>query len=120
MLFRSDMSENFIDPLKTDLMGIFRGLLSQKEEFVYWSTEESVSVPRQFEPSKNEKLLIETSDYPAQFAELVTNSVNSERRANAMRVVVSEVIMGGLALPNLDKRNYWEFITTTRDWVPSP
>jgi hypothetical protein len=27
--------------------------------------------------------------------------------------------MGGLALPNLDRRNYWEFITTTRDWVPS-
>jgi hypothetical protein len=28
--------------------------------------------------------------------------------------------MGGLALPDLDRRNYWEFITTTRDWVPTP
>lgn len=114
-----DMSENFIEPLRTDLLGIYRGLLSQKEDFVYWSTEDSLSVPRQFEPSKNEKLLIETSDYPDQFAELVNNSVKSERRANAIRVVVSEVIMGGLALPNLDRRNYWEFITTTRDWVPT-
>lgn len=116
----ADMAENFIDPLRTDLNGIYRGLLSQKDDFVYWSTEESLSVPRQFEPSKNEKLLIETSDYPLQFAELVNNSVNSERRSNAMRVVVNEVIMGGLALPNLDRRSYWEFITTTRDWVPTP
>ena len=116
----ADMAENFIDPLRTDLLSIYRGLLSQKDDFVYWSTEESLSVPRQFEPSKNEKLLIETSDYPLQFAELVNNSVNSERRSNAMRVVVNEVIMGGLALPNLDRRSYWEFITTTRDWVPTP
>ncbi len=116
----ADMAENFIDPLRTDLLGIYRGLLSQKDEFIYWSTEDSISVPRQFEPSKNEKLLIETADYPAQFAELVNNSVNSERRSNAMRVVVNEVIMGGLALPNLDRRGYWEFITTTRDWVPTP
>jgi hypothetical protein len=115
----ADMAENFIDPLNSDLLGIYRGLLSQKEDFAYWSTEESISVPRNFEPSKNEKLLIETADYPNQFAELVNNSVASDRRANAMRVVVSEVIMGGLALPNLDHRNYWEFITTTRDWVPS-
>jgi len=119
-LLVADMAENFIDPLRTDLLGIYRGLLSQKDAFVYWSTEESLSVPRQFEPSKNEKLLIETSDYPDQFAELVNNSVNSERRTNAMRVVVNEVLMGGLALPNLDPRNYWEFITTTRDWVPTP
>jgi len=119
-LLVADMAENFIDPLRGDLLGIYRGLLGEKKEFVNWSTEESPSVPRQFEPSKNEKLLIETSDYPAQFAELVNNSVNSERRTNAMRVVVNEVLMGGLALPNLDRRNYWEFITTTRDWVPSP
>lgn len=114
-----DMAENFITPLRNDLLGIFRGLLSQKTEFDKWATEQELSVPRIFEPSKNEKLLIETSEYPEKFAELVNNSVVSERRANAMRVVVSEVIMGGLALPNLDRRNYWEFITTTRDWVPS-
>ena len=116
----ADMAENFIDPLRGDLMSIYRGLLNAKKEFIDWSTEESLSVPRHFEPSKNEKLLIETANYPAQFAELVTNSVVSEKRANAMRQVVDEVIMGGLALPNLDRRNYWEFITTTRDWVPTP
>jgi hypothetical protein len=116
----SDMAENFIDPLRSDLLSIYRGLLNTKKEFIDWSTEESLSVPRNFEPSKNEKLLIETSDYPAQFAELINNSVVSEKRANAMRQVVDEVIMGGLALPNLDRRNYWEFITTTRDWVPTP
>jgi hypothetical protein len=116
----ADMAENFIDPLRTDLMSIYRGLLNAKKEFIDWSTEESLSVPRNFEPSKNEKLLIETADYPAQFAELVTNSVVSEKRTNAMRQVVDEVIMGGLALPDLDRRNFWEFITTTRDWVPTP
>ena len=118
----ADMAENFIEPLRSDLLGIYRALAGEKtkKEFINWSTEDSPSVPRQFEPSKNEKLLIEISDYPATFAELVNNSVNSDRRANAMRVVVNEVIMGGLALPDLDKRNYWEFISTTRDWVPSP
>ena len=118
----ADMAENFIEPLRGDLLSIYRGLVDPelKKEFINWSTEESQSVPRQFEPSKNEKLLIETADYPAQFAELVNNSVNSERRANALRVVVNEVIMGGLAIPDLDRRSYWEFITTTRDWVPSP
>lgn len=116
----SDMAENFIEPLRMDLMNIYRGLLGAKKEFVDWSTEDSISVPRHFEPSKNEKLLIETADYPTQFGELVHNSVVSEKRTNAMRQVVDEVIMGGLALPNLDRRNYWEFITTTRDWVPTP
>jgi hypothetical protein len=116
----ADMAANFIDPLRADLLSIYRGLLNAKEEFVEWSTEESLSVPRHFEPSKNEKLLIETSDYPAQFAELVNYSVVSEKRTNAMRQVVDEVIMGGLALPDLDRRNYWEFITTDRDWIPTP
>ena len=119
-LLVADMAENFLEPLRKDLQGIYRGLLTQKEEFVKWSTEESPSVPRQFEPSKNEKLLIETADYPSQFAELVNNSVKSERRANAMRVVVNEVVMGGLELTDLDRRNYWEFITTKQDWVPAP
>ena len=116
----ADMAQNFIDPLRADLMTIYRGLLNAKKEFVDWSTEESLSVPRHFEPSKNEKLLIDTSDYPTQFAELVTYSVVSEKRSNAMSQVVDEVIMGGLALPDLDRRNYWEFITTKRDWIPTP
>jgi hypothetical protein len=115
----ADMAENFLDPLRSDLLGIYRGLLKEKEDFANWSTENSISVPRQFEPSKNEKLLIETSKYPAQFSELINNSVSSDRRANAISVVVSEVIMGGMILPNLDRRNYWEFVTTTRDWVPT-
>jgi hypothetical protein len=120
-LLVADMAKNFIDPLREDLLGIHRSLAGEKtkQEFANWSTEESPSVPRQFEPSKNEKLLIETADYPDKFAELVNNSVNSDRRANAMRVVVNEVIMGGLAIPDLDRRNYWEFITTMTDWVPS-
>ena len=115
----SDMSENFIEPLRGDLLAVHKGLLTNKDEFANWSTEESISVPRRFSPSKNEKLLIETKEYPAEFAELVNNSVTSEKRANSMRVVIDEVIMGGLAIQDLDRRNYWTLISTSRDWVPT-
>ena len=115
----ADMSENFIEPLRKTLLDAQKGLLTNKEEFASWSTEDSVSVPKKFSPSKNEKLLIETKEYPAEFAELVNNSVPSEKRANSMRVVIDEVIMGGLAIPDLDRRNYWTLVTTSRDWVPT-
>lgn len=115
----SDMSQNFLEPLREDLLSVHKGLLTNKDEFASWSTEESVSVPKRFSPSKNEKLLIETQEYPREFGELVNNSVVSEKRANAMRVVVDEVIMGGLAIPDLDRRNYWTLIGVSRDWVPS-
>jgi hypothetical protein len=115
----ADMSQNFFEPLREDLLAVHKGLLTNKDEFASWSTEDSVSVPKRFAPSKNEKLLIETSQYPTEFGELVNNSVISEKRANAFRVVVDEVIMGGLAIPDLDRRNYWTLIGVNRDWVPS-
>jgi hypothetical protein len=115
----ADMSENFIEPLRDDLLAVHKGLLTNKEEFAAWSTEDSVSVPKRFSPSKNEKLLIETKEYPAEFADLVNNSVTSEKRANSMRVVIDEVIMGGLAIEDLDRRNYWTLVSTSRDWVPT-
>jgi hypothetical protein len=113
------MSENFIEPLRDDLLAVHKGLLTNRDEFASWSTEDSVSVPKRFSPSKNEKLLIETMEYPSEFAELVNNSVTSEKRANSMRVVIDEVIMGGLAIQDLDRRNYWTLVSTTRDWVPT-
>ena len=115
----SDMSENFIEPLRKNLLDVHKGLLTNKKEFESWSTEDSISVPKKFSPSKNEKLLIEIKEYPTEFAELINNSVPSEKRANAMRVVIDEVIMGGLAIEDLDRRNYWTLIETSRDWVPS-
>jgi hypothetical protein len=115
----ADMSTNFIEPLRDELLAVYKGLLTNKEEFVAWSTEDSISVPKRFSPSKNEKLLIETKEYPSEFAELVNNSVTSEKRANAMRVVIDEVIMGGLAIEDLDRRNYWTLVSVSRDWVPT-
>ena len=119
----ADMAKNFIDPLRTQLLGIYQGLreslMDPKKEFSKWSEEDSTAVPNRFRPSKNEKLLIDTDQYPAEFAELIKNSVSEDRRANAMRVVVNEVIMGALAIPDLDRRNYWTFIATEREWVPS-
>jgi hypothetical protein len=118
----ADMAKNFIDPLRTQLLGIYQGLLESlidpKKGFSKWSEEDSTAVPNRFRPSKNEKLLIETDQYAAEFAELVKNSVSEDRRANAMRVVVNEVIMGSLAIPDLDRRNYWSFISIEREWVP--
>lgn len=114
-----DMAHNFMDPLRSDLIGIYQGLLESKEEFEKWSEEDSHAVPNSFRPSKNEKLLIDTDDYPKEFAKLINNSVTESRRANAMQVVINEVIMGAYEIKDLDRRNWWEFISTTRDWVPT-
>ena len=114
-----DMSENFIEPLKTSLLAAHRGLLTNKDEYKDWTEAEAVSVPNRFSPSKNEKLLIETHQYPEEFMELVKNSVNTTKRDNAFRSVIDEVIMGGLAIEDLDKRIWWTLIETNRDWVPT-
>lgn len=114
-----DMAHNFMDPLRSDITGIYQGLLESKEEYEKWSEEESNAVPNSFRPSKNEKLLIDTEDYPKEFAKLVTNSVTEARRANAMQVVINEVIMGAFAINDLDRRNWWQFISTKREWVPT-
>jgi hypothetical protein len=115
----TDMAHNFIDPLRADISSIYQGLLESKEEFDKWTEEDSHAVPNTFRPSKNEKLLIDTDDYPKEFSKLVNNSVNEARRSNAMQVVINEVIMGAFALPDLDRRNWWQFIDTKRDWVPT-
>ena len=114
-----DMSENFIEPLKDALAASHRGLLVNKDDYKDWTEADAVSVPNRFLPSKNEKLLIETGQYPSEFSELVKNSVNTNRRENAFRVVIDEVIMGGLAIEDLDKRIWWTLIDTSREWVPT-
>jgi hypothetical protein len=115
----TDMAHNFLDPLRSDITGIYQGLLEEKEAYEKWSEEESHAVPNSFRPSKNEKLLIDTDDYPKEFAKLINNSVSEARRANAMQVVINEVIMGAFAIDDLDRRNWWQFIDTKRDWVPN-
>ena len=118
----ADMAKNFINPLRSQLLGIYHGLLESlidpKKEFSKWPEEDSTAVPNRFRPSKNEKLLIETDQYASEFKELVKNSVSENSKATSMRVAVNEVIMGALAIPDLDRRNYWTFISIEREWVP--
>ena len=123
-----DMVANFIRPLRETLFSsesaiqkvIAISTLDDSKQNLYetWPKQDQDTVPPQFKAAPNEFLLIETDTYPAEFKTLITESVAAARRANAFPVVIDEVLMGSLALDDLDPESTWSLIETSKEWIP--
>ena len=123
-----DYTLNFVEPLLETLESGESALLKRvapqgdadhvQNLYLTWPREDQETVPQKFEPAPNEYLLIELSQYPGEYKRLVTETVKHERRANAMSVVIDEVLMGALELQDLKAPNSWSLISISRDWIP--
>lgn len=123
-----DMVTNFIRPLRESIFSAEAAMQkviaistsddSKQNLYETWPKIDQETVPPQFKSAPNEFLLIETDTYPDEFRTLISESVASARRSNAFRVVIDEVLMGKLALDDLDPDSSWQLLDTSKDWVP--
>lgn len=123
-----DYVTNFLRPLREALFSNEGAMLklievatdddSKQNLYDMWPKINQETVPPQFKPAPNEFLLIETDTYPSEFKTLLAESVESSRRTNAFKVVIDEVLMGKLALEDLDPEKSWSLISINKDWIP--
>lgn len=123
-----DFVANFIRPLREDLFASESAIqkvisISSTDDlnqnlYETWPKADQNTVPPQFKAAPNEFLLIETDTYPDEFATLITESVAAARRSNPFPVVIDEVLMGKLALDDLEPETAWQLIETKREWIP--
>jgi hypothetical protein len=126
-----DFSKNFIEPLHKELSGgqvtlsdrikapkLFDG---RDNPYAEWPDFKQVNVPAKFHPAPNEKLLIDVSEYPAEFDSLVESTVN-DSKLDAKRVVIDQLIMGVYGsdeLKSLPKESQWSIVSQIQPWVPN-
>jgi uncharacterized FlaG/YvyC family protein len=123
-----DMVANFIRPLREHLFSSESALLkvievsssdsSKQNLYETWPKMDQDTVPLKFKAAPNEFLLIETSTYPEEFDTLIAQSVAFKSRDYAFRVVIDEVLMGKLALDDLEPESAWQLIDTAKEWIP--
>lgn len=124
-----DFAENFLKPLQLTLS---RGHIALKEAtgdpklpdnttnpFAGWPDFEQKGVSDHFLPAPNESMLIDVQDFPAEFDELVQQTVN-DPAVNASRVVIDELLLGAKSpdVAKLPDNQQWEILTQKQLWIP--
>ncbi|MGI9823365.1 tubulin-like doman-containing protein [Agromyces sp. Marseille-Q5079] len=100
----TEFRTEFLDPLADALTEGRQSLLAhvtegtrtdgRENDYEQWPTRNSRSVPRKYEPSPNERLLVEHSEYPAEFDRLVAASSLQTRSDDAMFDVMTSLLIG--------------------------
>jgi len=128
----NELRTEFLAPLRTHLDGALQAVRQRvgdtrttdqrANEFQFWPSRIDATVPRKYEPAPNERLLIDHSDYPAEFERLVRASVAGEevRYQDAIRGIMTDLLVG--TAPDKireDDPTSWTLIANTRTWKAS-
>jgi hypothetical protein len=126
-----DFTKNFLEPLHKELAGGFVTLRERTDDsklldgrlnpYKEWPDFKQQGVPNKFHPAPNERLLIDHEVYPAEFDELVVNTIN-DPKADAKRVVIDQLIMGTYGseeLLSLPQAQQWKIVSQTQQWIPT-
>ncbi len=124
----SELRKNFLEPLRTYIAGSHEALLSRVSEqtqsdgrenqYEFWPTRSDANVPRKYTPAPNERLLVEHTEYPAEFNRLVSASRNGAKFDDAMMEIMTEMLVG----PDDDGKPdaiTWDLIANPKSWKPS-
>ncbi|MEZ5109929.1 MAG: tubulin-like doman-containing protein [Microbacteriaceae bacterium] len=127
-----ELRTDFLAPLRTYLQGALDELAQRAKApktsddrdngYPFWPTREDATVPRKYEPAPNERLLVEHSEYPAEFDRLVRASAGGPavRFGDAIMDVIAALIVG--EAPNdvdQDSDASWSLVSIKRTWIPS-
>jgi hypothetical protein len=123
-----EIRRDVIDPLRAHLAGTHKQLVERasakrtldgrENDFEFWPRRNDSTVPRKFEPAPNERLLVEHTEYPAEFERLVTATTQRERYLDAILTVMSEVTVG-FDDPALSAVERWSFVEVSQSWQPA-
>lgn len=127
-----ELRDNFLAPLRRDLEGSLEAMRqrvstrktidNRDNEYESWPTRIDRTVPRKYAPAPNERLLIDHSEYPAEFERLVRASAEGSgvKFQDAILAVVADLIVGAApsALTEGDA-NAWSLIANPRSWKPA-
>ena len=124
-----DFRDNLISSLKQTLDSSFKVLTQNTSApkevdgrdnlYATWPTQDSKIVPKRFFPAQNERLLVAVEDYSDEYSTLIYETVDAEKKENAVNTVLTEVIMGSLLLDNINKDDTWALIEVEQPWIPT-
>ena len=78
-------------------------------DYAFWPERNSSTVPRKYEPSSNEKMLLETKEFSGEFERLVCSTAENERFMDAILQVMREQLV--------DFEGH-DLITIEQSWIP--
>lgn len=126
-----ELRENFLAPLRIDLDGSLDALRqrvstrktsdNRDNEYEFWPTRNDHSVPRKYAPAPNERLLVEHTEYPAEFERLVRATVEGDSKyQDAVLTVIADMLVGTAPRKAAEgDAAYWSLIANPRSWKPS-
>lgn len=127
----SELRDEFLVPLRAHLEGALDALRqrvstrkttdNRDNEYEFWPTRNDHSVPRKYAPAPNERLLIDHTEYPAEFERLVRSTVEGDRKyQDAILEVITDLLVGKPPRSVAEQeKSSWALIANPRSWKPS-
>ncbi len=124
-----EFRQDFLDPLRKFLESSHEALLSsatarqrsdgRDNEFDFWPRRNDATVPRKYQPAPNERLLVEHTDYPDEFNDLVVSSAGSTRFDDAMSTIMTNLLIGTGDDDAIARDERWSLIANVSTWRPA-
>ncbi|MFT4234097.1 MAG: tubulin-like doman-containing protein [Microbacterium sp.] len=127
----NEVRKDLLAPLRAHLDGAYRELTlrvkarkttdDRDNDYDFWPTRDDSTVPRKYTPAPNERLLVEQSDYPAEFQRLVGASIEGTGRfSDQVLDVVRDLIVGipPTKIGDADSAS-WSLVEQKRSWQPA-
>ena len=84
----------------------------RNNDYLFWPERNSPVVPRKYEPSSNEKMLLETNEFSDTFEKLVTQTVGGDRFMDAINQVMTELLVGMEGRELVSVKQFWSPTTS--------
>ena len=126
-----DFAENFLSPLKSTLDTTYGALVqttafksddTNESQFSSWPRFDDTQIPQKFYPARNEYMLLDIDDYPAEFERILNSSLGEAAGQNIRQSVLTQILMGALdpvVSSQVADEKKWQLIEEKVFWVPS-
>ncbi len=81
-------------------------------DYIFWPERNSSVVPRKYEPSSNEKMLLETDEFSSTFERLVTQTVGNDQFMDAINSVMTELLIDMEGRELVSVKQFWSPTTS--------
>ena len=125
-----DFADNFLGELRGALDNSYSALAVtlrdgdsgvSENNFSSWPLFSSTQIPAKFYPAKNEFLLLDTDQYPAEFDTVLNSSIGDSQGRNARQVVLTQILVGSadpVVAAQIDEKDKWSLVQINTRWVP--
>ena len=117
-----EVRKELIKPLKLFIVGTYKALSvnvgaeqtadGRQNDFPFWPGAMARTVSKKYQPSSNEKMLLEAEEFPEEFERLVSSSFGGERFGDAIGKTLSSMLEGDDGDSVIAIRKTWKPVAT--------